>query len=306
MPTTYTMNPKMTGVSARVERNAITYTKEYIVTASERVEAPALVDWITTTSPYTTDFVIGTSALSGATNAKLNDWNVEPLGDGRTKWRVVATYSTIRGSGATSTNPFSRPVDIQYGSQIFSAPIFKDYSATPQEIVNTAGSPFDELPQAERALLTLTYTRNETVSFFTTTVLPAIANYGVVVNSASFTCAGVTWPALYAKLSIPSSTFIIEGSTSYYRTSYQFVFREGQPGYASDGWRERYLSRGYFELIPPENADWPIRDVDGQIVSKPWPLDASGAALPTRTSAPAVCGPFSLYKEIAFSVFSFT
>lgn len=300
MPTTYTINDSLEQSTAKVERNKKSYARVYTIEASARVEEATVSEWVRVTSSKA--YTIGVTTHPIDTTAVLQSVDVSKDSEDGKSWKAMFNFETPTFSGSLPSDPLARPVEIQWGSDKETISIFKDYSSTPKSIVASNGEPFDDLPQRDRALTTVTYTKNETPSFFHSTVLPLMA-FDIVVNSASFTIDGVSVAAQYARLEIKNADKQIEGTTTFYRVQYYLTLRAGFTGYASDGWRERYLDRGHYHW---DGSDWvPIRDKDGVVVQSSWPLNGSGVPLGTATAEPAVLGPFRLYPEVSFASIGF-
>lgn len=304
MPTTYTLQEKMDQRQVTQTATGRKYVRAYHVITSARVTDNDIRNWlmVTASTPAPAPFTIGENHPDDST-AKLTTIDISDQAENGMVWAVSITWETPTLSGSISDDPLSRPRQISWAQEGETEEFARDFSSTPLFIQNSAGDPFDNNPSRERGYLTCTYVRNETTSHFLTVILPLMA-YDYVVNSASFTLGTATIPALYARLSIKDAEEITEGATTYYRVTYFFAFRQGRQGYTSDGWRERYLDRGFYENI--SGVKTAIYDADGQIVEKPYPLDGSGGAAALPTTAPAILGPFKLYPEVLFSTLSFT
>ncbi len=302
MPVTYQFQEKIDRRSASVDQQKVTYTRVYHLISSERVDEATATVYLFSPGPAP-ELVIGMDHPVN-TAAKLRTVDLQDeAADGR-QWEVTLKYETLTGGGSLSPDPLSRAPEVEWDQSSEEIPLFKDFSSTPLEFKNSAGFPFESVPTRERALATLSYTRNESVSHFAGTVLPLLV-YDYVVNSATFTIDGISIPALYARLKIRASKQT-EGAVTYYRVTYTFEFRPGQPGYSTDGWRERYLDLGYHEVPISGLKPVTIKDGEGKEISEPYPLDGAGHKKPSQTDPPAVLGPFKLYREVSFSPLSFT
>lgn len=303
MPPTYSWKEKIDRRSAKVEQSKIAYQRVYQLIVSERVDEATARTYVQSAGPAP-NLQIGQAHPVDA-NAKLLTIDMEDEAEDGRQWLVTVAWETLTGAGTLNPDPFSRPAEVEWDQRSEEIPLFKDFSTTPLEFKNSAGSPFDTVPTRERALATLQYTRNETVSHFKTVILPLLV-YDYVINSASFVVDGVTIPALYSRLKIRGSKQT-EGATDFYRVTYTFEFRPGQPGYTSDGWRERYLDIGYYEKpTVPGGKPVAIKDDQGKEVSQPYPLDGTGQKKPNMDDSPAVLGPFKLHREVSFSSLALT
>lgn len=308
MPT-FEFNERIDQRSVRASQSRRVFTRVYQLETSERVTEADAYAWITDPAPGYGQMVIGSAYPDiGGDGTVLTSIEVEDEAADGKSWKVTAEWSSPT-SGGLSANPLDRPAEITWSSETETQDIFRDYSSPPKEIVNTAGFPFDTLPQREVAYTQVQCTRNETVSFFRSTVLVLMGYYGFVVNSDAFTIDGVSIPMLKARLHVRSAERITEGLVTYYRVSYVIQIRDGQAGYESDGWRERYLSRGHYCLGdasgPFPDPPHPARDADGQIIEEAVPLDADGFYLGDPLGTPAVVGPFRLYREVSFAALGF-
>lgn len=307
MPT-YDFNEKIDQRSVTRTQGQRVLQRVYQLEVSERITEAEADAYVRDTGTGYPGLAIGSAYPDlGGDGAILTSVVVEDDAiDGRS-WKVTAQWSSP-SSGGLGDDPFSRPAEFEWSSDRGTENVFTDYAG--DEIVNTAGFPFDSLPQREVAYVQVQMTRNETTTFFRSTVLPLMGFFGYAVNTDSFTIDGVSIGALKARLLIRSASKITEGTVTFYRVTYVVQLRNGLPGYESDGWRERYQSRGHYCLGDSGGAfadpPHPARDADGQIIEEAVPLDASGFYLGDPTDAPAVVGPFQLYKEVAFASLGFS
>ncbi len=279
------------------------FIRVYLDEVDQRISEADERAWVTSTAGGHPGLAIG-AAHPDDSYAILTSVDCEnDSGDGKS-WKITATFS-VPDYGSLSPDPLSRPVEVNWTTSVSTEPFFKDMSGTPKEIVNSAGLPFDALPTRDVAYPVVKFVRNETVSFFRTTVVPLMGSYGFVVNSGSFTIDGISVGAKRARLRVESADRQTEGATTFYRVTYVVELRNGPPGYESDGWREYYLDRGHYQLAGDGTIE-PIRDADGQIVQEAYPLDGSGHAQAHPDDAPAELGPFLPYSEVSFSALSFS
>lgn len=315
MSTTYTFQEIMDQRSAKGSQSDVTLRRVYqLITTDSGTGRPVRIDEaaayayiIAPVSPGPgAGFPIGSSHPSSSA-AKLTSIDLQDAAADGCQWEATLEWRTgLSGSAVPNPDPLSRTPEVVWSQSPQSVEIFKDFSTTPQLIQPSSGEQFETLPTRDQGFLSVEYTRNESTSFFRGTVLPLMA-YDLVVNSASFTIDGVTIPALYARLSIRNAQKTTEGSTTFYRVTYHIEFRQGNdPANYADGWRERYLDRGYYTLGASPAELIPIYDKDGQIVTSPWPLNGSGFQMPNSTDAPAVLGPYKLNPEVSFSALGFT
>jgi hypothetical protein len=299
---TFDFNEKRNQRGSVTSESGTDYTRVYQCITDVRATEVEVRDHVIVTEGFT----VG-SAHPDDPDAFLKEISLTDEADDGLQWLITIEWKTPGANVAIfDPNPLTRPPEYEWAQNPEIVAIFKDFTTpTPLEVKNSAGQRFEELPQREKGTLSVTVVRNETTVFFRTTVLPLMA-YDFVVNSAGFNVDAVAIPALYARLAIRSAPRITEGTFTYYRVTYEIQFRTGHPGFAADGWRERYLDRGYEEFDSGPDTLVPIRDGDGQPVSKPWPLDGAGNAMTNSTDAPAVLGPYKLYPEVAFAPLAFT
>lgn len=306
----YSWNEKKDERSVTRTQGQRVLQRVYLLEVDQRITEAEADAYVRDTGSGYPGLAIGTPYPDlGGLGAILTNVQVEDdASDGRS-WKVTAQWSSP-AAGGLGEDPFSRPVEFEWTTDTSTEEVFMDYSTPEKEIVNTAGLPFDSLPQRDVAYVQVQMTRNETETFFRSTLLPLMGFYGYVVNTDSFTIDGVAVGPLKARLLIRSATRTTEGTVTYYRVTYVVQLRNGLSGYESDGWRERYLSRGHYCLGDSGGAfsdpPHPARDADGQIIEEAVPLDANGFYLGDPTAAPAVVGPFKLYKEVAFAGLGFS
>lgn len=129
----------------------------------------------------------------------------------RLVYEVPVEYSTPTGSGVLITDdPLNRPPEITWSFDVVERAVEKDRDDN--DIVNSAGDPFDPPITDEEYRLTCTIERN--VSFFD----PATA-YNLIntVNDAGVTIAGVSVSAGQALLKDYSATAVYDSTTDYIR-----------------------------------------------------------------------------------------
>lgn len=294
MPVTYAINELLDKRAVDVTGSATKYQRTYQVKCSERISE-------VTATTYVLDNLYGygdphpDNSAATVENVKVEDEASDGL-----SFLFTFTWSTGRQSTISYNNPLGRAPELNWDMETVMESIDRDYSSTPKIIKASNGQDFQPLPSREAGYIKLTYTINKSLSFFTGTLLPLFASKGYVVNSASFTIDGISVPQYYCLLGF-SAQKQTEGSTTFYRITYTLKFRAGLPGYESDGWRERYLDKGNYNLTSSAGDTGPILDAFGNIVSFAWPLDGTGQQKTHATDTPAILGPFSLYPEVSFS-----
>lgn len=301
MPT-WDFQVKKGGRGAKGVQGGRTFTRIYQLTSDVRASEAEAYEYVTVTEGLDIGAAHPDAAGAGTV---IVDIDVQDEADDGLQWVVTIEWGVPR-SGSLSPNPLTRAPVIDWQQESETERFMKDYSLTPKDVRNSAGETFDPLPERDKARVSLTYQRNEEPDFFKRTVLPLMA-YEFVVNDDWFEIDGVEIPPLFARLEIRRAPKVTEGAIEYYAVEYFLKFKGGMSGYEDDGWRERYLDRGHYEIPPASPNSWrPIRDEDGQIVQEPWPLDGAGAAKPNPDDPPAVLAPFIAYPEVDFSVLGFS
>lgn len=207
-------------------------------------------------------------------------------------WLFKLRYSNQPSGGVDpNPNPLDRDPEVRWSGETETRSIFMDFSATPAPIQNSAGEPFDSLPQRDFGELTIHYTRNEASPNFAT-----LYEYMHVVNDSAFTIDGQSIPERFAKVHIEDAPKLVENGVTFYRVTYVVKLRAG-------GWNPtKVLDVGYSELLPLGRA--PIVDDDGTAIRKPWPLDGDGLKTAEPTGPPAEL-EFQFYEEKDFGVLDF-
>lgn len=302
MPVTYEFSEKKDQRNAKGVESGVSYKRVFQLITSERVSEAVAYHFVVDAAPDGEGFAIGSSHPDDA-QAQIGSVNVDDDAIDGLQWLVTIEWS-VPEDGDLVTNPVARPPEIQWLQPVQSEPIEVDFSDEPKLIVATNRLPFDQFPQRDAGYIACSYTKNLSESDFRNVLLP-LMGYGLVVNSDEFTIDGFDIPALYARLEIRSADRAVENGVTFYRVVFYLQFREGLRSHEADGWRERYLSRGYYEIIDSNSKLQKIRDSDGEIVQDPWPLDADGIKKTLITDPPHVTGPFSLYKEVDFAPLNF-
>jgi hypothetical protein len=132
-------------------------------------------------------------------------------------------------------------------------------------IANSAGFPFDPLPEIDDSRLTLTISRNEK------DYDPRIAfTYGDKLNADPF----FDFAPYTAKMRPPVARRFFEDGEFWWRVTYKIEFRTEEPF-----WEIELLDAGYHALAGLEDVPYRIPDRDGNPVNEPWPLDGAGGQL---------------------------
>jgi hypothetical protein len=214
------------------------------------------------------------------------DW----LNPKKTEGRVICRYQSPNRN-TQSGDPASRLPIIRWGTQLEQRPLVLDWTTpTRKEVKNTAGQPFDPPLVTQVGNPYVEVTLWKAASYFTGTIVPLIAKCPVV-NDANFSIDGVTFSAGKLLLTIESAEKEYEGGGNYYRIGYRFQIN-------NETWDLKPASYGYYEW---DGTNWqPIVDAEGNPVSRPWPLDSSGAAVADPTTTNGFVMTFKPYQAISF------
>lgn len=237
---------------------------------------------------------------SSMSTFKLKNYDIE-VEDGAMTAMVTFNYSNALIGSIAYDNPLDDEPDVSWGTNNETETVFVDQDGT--HILNSAGTLYEAMPERITGYTSCSYTRNESISDFTTVTLVTMAFHGVVVNTDIFYLKGVEIPALYARMYISNASYDNRNGINFVRVTYQFDFRAGQPSYTSMGWRVRLDDRGNNEIVGGVRKDL---HVNGRPIHDSYPLDGSGVPMPNPDDPPASRGPYKLYKEVAFSVFDFS
>ena len=225
---------------------------------------------------------------------------LNPDDSNRYNWVVQCDYSSL-----VTPNPLALPWAIEWDYSESTAPYFIDHSSLypgasssiDQPVVSSAGEPFSDLPERETGSWSATATKN----FLPTYTIANQINTMQGVNASAFTFDGQTIAQYAAKISgghLGSTQ--IQNGTSYRQVTIKLKFKDG-------GWIDNLEDRGFSQKASSGGGLVPIfTDSTNHIkTDKPWPLDGSGHAKSSASSAGANL-VFYPYKPISFGSFSFT
>lgn len=200
-------------------------------------------------------------------------------------WKIDIDY-VVPDDTTLSTHPLSRPADYQYGSTSYTEPVFIDESTPRRHYCNSAGDPMETVTERNRDEQVITMVRNEE------TFSPIASDYFAnSTNDAIVTLDGTSYAPDTLLMGMPTASKEREtfagSEVVYYKVTRQFHTRR-------EGWKDYLLDVGYNELteVPgPSGAAIldriPILDGAGLRISRPWPLDGNGHALPDPSGTPA-------------------
>jgi len=204
----------------------------------------------------------------------------------KTVWIVTALYSS---EIEVSANPLSDPADIEWATEQFTRPYFKDRDGN--WILNSAGDPFDPSVEGDDSRWVAVIQKN--VSAVPTWIL----TYRDAVNAAACVIDGVNVGAGDAKImALQISRWQERNDVKYRVLTLNIAVDE-------DGWAKHTLDAGYRELDGTTGNRKNIHnDGDDELPSSPVSLDGAGSALANPTPATAVGITSNIYKEKDFSV----
>ncbi|MEM1027433.1 MAG: hypothetical protein AAGJ38_05060 [Planctomycetota bacterium] len=205
--------------------------------------------------------------------------------DSQETFIVTVSYSSGSGTTAQETNPLDRPADIEWSGLSERETYFEDTEGN--KAVNTAGDPFDRLPDRDVAKgVTVTVTRN-----LATNLSASLKALHKVRSSSSVAIDGIVLGANTARVeNWKVSGVLTENGVNYRRHT---VTISGKPN-----WDDEFESRGRRQV---DGTD--ILDLHGERVAEPWPLDASGNPLESPGDTPATVTLIP-YEEASFASIS--
>lgn len=192
------------------------------------------------------------------------------------KYEITVTYSRPTNNADTTASPTSRPARISYASEASSEPYFID--AEDSALVNAAGEPFDALPERDRSKVVINIEKN-----YASAQWNSIEPLLDTVNQGIVTIRGRNYPAETLRLIAANETENVEmvsgSAVTFYTVNMSLK-------YDKNGHKHELLNVGYQEL--DGSARKPIKDADGNQVTKPWPLNADGTKKAAPDTAPDV------------------
>jgi hypothetical protein len=279
----------------------ITWNESVIVTFSEVIDN-------TPDAISTAGYLQGQEHRNNANLTLVGDINLTPLDESNaTQWRFDLVYDTS-GQGF-SVEPGNPRAIVDTGTWT-SSQIVEFDTRNGNPIVNTAGDPFDPMPEEVIAnpIIRVTLRQNSAN-------MDRINDIGSV-NESEIKIAGVTFPQYTAMLSDYSSqpNRDDEGFVTFNNTyTIKGKFKTGKDG-SQIGWLLEILSQGFNEIrdgvrqgirireqtnIDDEGEDGP--EYEYVPVAQPQLLDENGKA--TVNESEAVYQQFLPYKAISFSSF---
>lgn len=200
-----------------------------------------------------------------------------------TVWMVTLEYSN-QTREETDDNPLQKPVVRSFSTAKVTKPVYRDTSG--DAILNTATMPYNPPLERQASHGIYKFSRNE-ASF------DDEAAFGYIdhVNSEAFLGKE---PGYIRCNDISASNDFYQGA-EYWKVDYEFE-------YNPDGWQPTVLSNGYLHLPDGETTPARIKDLNGEDVSEPAPLDDDGIVVwdAASTGQPAF-QTFEIIPEANFS-----
>lgn len=220
-------------------------------------------------------------------NPRLFVVSREALGNpkNRTVWRVEVNYSSESEClSHDPDDPLDDPIKVRWGTAKFEVVAEEDRDGNP--LMNTAHEAYDPPAMKDDSRTTLTITRNEA------TYDPSRSEaFRDTVNQSDFQ----GFAAGKVKCDSITAGDAWQGCNHYWVVTY--VFHVNQ----KEGWAVKPLNQGFREIPAGETESREIRDADGTLASKPRPLDADGAEIPTADLPDAaIFNEHDVYDESDF------
>lgn len=194
--------------------------------------------------------------------------------DDQLQVKVTVNYSSKQeDQSQTIENPLSRPTQYSYSDSEVTEPYFRDTDNLP--VVNSAGDDFADLPQRGRSVGTIQVTRN-VASYNDGTA----ESYRDLINNSSRTINGTIYLANTLRIVGWGATGPHEENGTTFWTETISVAKN------VNGWLDTYEDRGLNQL--ESGKPKPILDAKNEPVTTPYPLDGSGVAQASATTAPAI------------------
>lgn len=238
--------------------------------------------------------------------AYLTALDAEPRSPSDRHFEVQAEFDTISPS-TPDDNPLNQPPMYAWSYENTTEAYFTDNSTNgPQgggvQVTTSAGEAFEQLPTRDTGVLVITMTRNEA-----THDAAGDDQYSNTVNAGPVVLDGTTYATGTLKMSPITAVKSVKTMRSglpvtYYTRTFTFKAKH-------QGWHDRPLDVGFNYSVgqTATNTQNLRRIVDGQgmPVTKPWPLNGKGAAMPNASDPPAVLD-FQPYTSMDWSALKLT
>jgi len=185
-------------------------------------------------------------------------------------YEVAVTYTkTVAGGGVGNDDPLARPSVLSASYEEWTEPYDEDFTApTPLTVQNSAGDPFQNLPQRKNGTPILQITKN-----FATMNLVALDAIKFTTNSGLVTIKGAGFAADTLLFLPPTAQEVWEqvGSTThnYFTLNFRLAADAGKH-------LQKVADRGFRQVSAGDLL--PILDGNGNPTEDPWPLNGLGGA----------------------------
>jgi len=262
--------------------------------------------------PWTVDGVV-IDSLRTMQHKRAQAASVENAQAGRYYWQVQCDYTT---ENDVTVNPLTQPGVTKWTFSEDTENYFIDNSTTPKPVVNSAGEPFEKLPERKKSVLSAVFTKYYPATFSALNFV-AVADQ---INPATFTLDGIAISGGTCKFGcgeLGTPTTIQLGSGGTFTI---ISYRQGTVNLAFlPNWNDVFEDRGlnYLQststtvgtLVTSTTKLAPIvQGTPPAQVKKGFPLNGSGQpqSTPTVAGASLTFAPYTTSASMTgWNVFSF-
>ena len=229
----------------------------------------------------------------------VDDIAIEPEGEDGIYWIVTIHYgwfNAFAAGGGPEQNPLLMPIDVSWSFRDHESVL--DVDVNGQQVVNSAGDPFDPPVVIDDPRLMMTVVRNEAVFN-----IAWVVAYRNAVNSDPFAgFAPLFCKVLNISAQSPMASRRRDGTI---QVTYEFEFLTSQiNNNTTNGFRPAcLLSQGFRALSSVTGKPYQIT-LRGQPINAPATLDSSGFYPPSGPVPYFIV--YQAYPELPFSVFNFS
>lgn len=266
------------------------YTLTYLVVTNDPTDGPVLVSSYV---PWTLGQAYKGYAADGVTVKEHDNGSFvtsiqvaeDPISPDGCQWIATVEFGPFQANQAPQ-DPTQQLPTLSWTESLFQSPAAFDVNGNP--ILNAAFDWFNPPFMKDDDRPGFTLKRNEKA--FDPTFAKQFAN---TLNQ------GIFWifPAQWVKLKPITAERVLNNDIGwYYEVTYEF---EVNP----NTWAARLLNQGMRQVVSGRKTE--ILDNAGNLVSEPWPLDKTGAAIPEGSATEAVYLSFDVYPTADFSQLNF-
>jgi hypothetical protein len=143
-------------IGGRTDRAARTYKRRFTVETDDPTDGPEIVLEAEGIPQRLDSYLPASGIVEGGTYCQVVDCNLK--GASRTIWEVVAYYTNDL-QPYNVDNPLERPAEVAFDTTTYSVPVIQD-ALDSSAIRNSAGDPFDPVPEEEESRLVIMITVN--------------------------------------------------------------------------------------------------------------------------------------------------